>query len=318
MAVAYYRTLDLPWNLSDEAEQRFRRVLIGTFLFFLVFSVAIPYLPITKQPEDEVETIPPRLAKLIIERKQPPPPPPKPKVEEKKPEPKAEEKPKPKPEVKAEPKPEPKPQPKPEPAKVETAREKAKATGVLAFADDLADLRENSTVDKLKGSVQQTKGAAATKKTERSMITSGIDQGSSGINTSNLSRDTGGTQLASRQTTQVASPVASTQPKASSSKQGRGTQRSEEDIQLVFDRNKSRIDAIYRRALRSNPLLQGKVVLKLTIAPSGAVTACSVVSSELGDPELENKIVQRIKLINFGAAEVQSMTLTYPIEFFPA
>ncbi|HHH45252.1 MAG TPA: energy transducer TonB, partial [Gammaproteobacteria bacterium] len=72
------------------------------------------------------------------------------------------------------------------------------------------------------------------------------------------------------------------------------------------------------RALRKDPTLQGKLVIRLTIAPSGKVTSISMVSSELGDPQLERKLVQRIKLFNFGAKAVDSVTITYPIEFLPA
>ena len=43
------------------------------------------------------------------------------------------------------------------------------------------------------------------------------------------------------------------------------------------------------------------MVLEFTVAPSGEVTACRVVSSELDDPELERKIVARVKLIRFAA-----------------
>ena len=44
--------------------------------------------------------------------------------------------------------------------------------------------------------------------------------------------------------------------------------------------------ALYGRALRETPELAGKVVLEFTIAPSGEITMCRVVSSELNDPEL--------------------------------
>jgi TonB family protein len=94
--------------------------------------------------------------------------------------------------------------------------------------------------------------------------------------------------------------------------------RSQEEIELEFDRNKGAIYALYSRALRERPELQGKMVLEFTIAPSGEVTACRVVSSELGDPELERKIVARVKLIRFAAKDVEPMTTTKPIEFFPA
>ena len=57
--------------------------------------------------------------------------------------------------------------------------------------------------------------------------------------------------------------------------------RSIEEIKLVFERNKGAIYAIYNRALREDPSLQGKVVLELKIAPSGEVVDVKVLSSEL-------------------------------------
>ena len=70
--------------------------------------------------------------------------------------------------------------------------------------------------------------------------------------------------------------------------------------------------------MRRDPSLQGKVVLRLTIAPDGTVTACEIVSSELGDEELEQKLVQRIKLFRFESRSVEPITTTKPIDFFPA
>jgi periplasmic protein TonB len=69
--------------------------------------------------------------------------------------------------------------------------------------------------------------------------------------------------------------------------------------------------------LRDRADLQGKLVLEFTIAPSGEVTACRVVSSELNDPELERRIVARVKQIRFQARDVEAITTTKPIEFFP-
>jgi hypothetical protein len=42
-----------------------------------------------------------------------------------------------------------------------------------------------------------------------------------------------------------------------------------------------------------------------------------VVSSELNDPELERKIVARVRLIRFPAGNFAATTFTKPIEFFP-
>lgn len=86
----------------------------------------------------------------------------------------------------------------------------------------------------------------------------------------------------------------------------------------MFDRNKGAIFALYNRALRKDPSLEGKLVLRLTIAPSGQVTMCEVISSELNDEELERKLVQRVKLFRFEAKDVEAITTTKPIDFFPA
>ena len=94
--------------------------------------------------------------------------------------------------------------------------------------------------------------------------------------------------------------------------------RTREEIELVFDKNKSAIYALYSRALRENPALQGKVVLEVTIAPSGEVTECRVVASELGDPDLERKLVARVRMFRFEERDVAVMTTTKPIDFFPA
>ena len=87
---------------------------------------------------------------------------------------------------------------------------------------------------------------------------------------------------------------------------------------MVFDRNKGAIYAMYNRALREDPSLQGKLVLRLTISPSGKVITCELVSNELGSQELGRKVVQRVKLFSFGAKDVDEMTVTYPIDFLPA
>jgi TonB family protein len=119
----------------------------------------------------------------------------------------------------------------------------------------------------------------------------------------------------------VESPVAGIGPAGGAARRtgssGKAS-RSREEIELVFDRNKGAIFALYNRALRSDPTLEGKLVLRLTIAPSGEVTFCEVVSSELGDPDLEQKLVSRVKLFRFEAKDVEPITTTKPIDFFPA
>ena len=94
--------------------------------------------------------------------------------------------------------------------------------------------------------------------------------------------------------------------------------RAIEDVRLVFERNKGSIYAIYNRALRDEPGLQGKVVLKLTIAPSGGITDVRIVSSELKMPDVEQKLLARIRTFDFGAKDVNEMVVNYPLDFLPS
>ena len=48
--------------------------------------------------------------------------------------------------------------------------------------------------------------------------------------------------------------------------------RAREEVEIVFDRNKGALYALYGRALREKPELAGKLVLEFTIAPSGEIT----------------------------------------------
>jgi len=330
-AAVQYRYYDLPWTLGAEQEERFKRVLKGTLGTVLALALLVSVLPVPERDPAAVEEIPPRFARLVLERVEPPPPPPP--VVREEPEPIPEPEPvveTPVQEAPPPPRPEPErvvqePPPAPPPEnRVEQARERARSAGLLPFAEQLAALRDTSLVDNLAASQTTVSSAAADAPAvpERSLITSRAGASSGGINTAALSRDTGGSGLAGRTTTRVESPVERIAPSGSGSGAGDGAgddrpARSREEIERVFDQNKSAIYALYNRALRQNPSLEGKVVLRLTIAPDGTVTACEVVSSELNDPDLEQRLVQRVMLFRFEAKNVAPVTTTKPIDFFP-
>jgi TonB family protein len=165
-------------------------------------------------------------------------------------------------------------------------------------------------------------GAGEKTRVDRAVLTAKVGAGSGGIAVSATSTGFGGgaTGLKGHETATVAAPT-SVAPAGSGverSGQSRKAARTREEVELVFDRNKSAIHALYSRALRDNPALQGKVVLEVTIAPSGEVTACRVVSSELNDADLERKLVARVRMFRFAERDVATMTTTKPIEFFPA
>ena len=210
----------------------------------------------------------------------------------------------------------------PPPSSTEQARKKAASSGLLAFADQLADLREEPAIPSTAGVQKITATGQRTPGAQRAIITSGVTQGSGGINTSALSRDTGGQGLGGRSTTQVTSSAAAAKRAANTASRGKGKNhkgnRTREEIQTVFDQNKGAVYALYNRALRKDPTLRGKVVLELTISPNGQVTNCRIISSELNDEQLERKLISRIKLFKFATKDVDTAIVSYPIDFLPS
>lgn len=292
----------LPW-VESENDRRFKRYLVVSLLVFMVLGLVWGNLPVPEIEQQELQPIPPRLAKLILEKKQKPTPPiTKPKAEKKKETPKK------------------KAEKKPQFKKQETARKKAERSGLVALSDELADLRESFDMASLQDNrLQQKVGKTAVQTTTTSaVLTAKASQGSGGINTDALSQNTGGQQLASRSTTNVTSTIPSRPSSSKRSGSGRAASRGEEEIERVFQQNKGAIFSLYNRELRRDPTLQGKVVIELTIAANGKVVNCRIVSSELNNPELERKLVSRIKLFRFAAKDVAQVTVSYPIDFLPS
>jgi protein TonB len=293
----YYRRYDLPWSRSEEMERRFRAILRNLTIAFAIIAALMPFLPRHERVVN-TDSLPERVVQLVME---PPPPPPPPKPE------------KPLEKAPVAPKPTPVPQPV-------DPRVKASKSGLLASMDDLAALRDQIDLDKFAKNQPKTTDPGDVSVVQRSLITSkagGTSGGISAPTSSGLAAGSG--SLNGIRTTQVKDPTLASGSQAATRAGGSGkASRSADEIALVFTKNKGAIDAMYARALRDNPALQGKVVIELTIAPSGDITAARIVSSELNDAEFENKLLARIRLFKFEAKDVATLTATKPIDFFPA
>ena len=299
-----YRVFELPWTANAEQEHRFRRMLSIAIGIWMLIAILTQILPAPDKPI--AQPLPDEVVKLVLT---PPPVPPKP-IEEKKPEPKPIVQPKPV-------------IPPPVVDKTEQARKKAQKQLNLV-KDELEDLRAALKPEDLASAKPLNAKVDGPARAERSMITSNLTGGSGGINTAALSAGFGGGpgSLHGHSTMQGVQSFADQMRKdhAAASRTGASGKpsRSREEIEMVFDRNKAAIYALYNRALRDNPQLQGKVVIQLTIASTGEVTDCKVLSSELKDDELERKLVSRIKMFRFDDKDVETITTTKPIDFFPA
>ena len=294
--VPYYRRYELPWSPSEEMERRYRVILRNLVIAFAIIAVIIPFLP-RRERVVNTESLPERVVQLVQEPPPPPPPPPPPKPE--KPLEKAPVTAKPVPPV--------------------DARVKAAKSGLLASMDDLAALRDIN-LDKLAKNQPKTTDPGDVSEVTRSLITSKAGGTSGGISAPTSSGlAAGGGSLNGIRTAEIKNPTLATGNQGTTRAGGSGkASRSADEIALVFTRNKGAIDAMYARALRDNPALQGKVVIELTIAPSGDITAARVISSDLNDPEFESKLLARVRLFKFEAKDVATLTATKPIDFFPA
>jgi TonB family protein len=296
----------LPW-VESQNDRRFKRILLICVAIFTVVGLIVPYLPTSEPVQKDLKSVSPRLAQLILEKKKLPPPVPKavPK--------KLKEKPVVKKKLK-------KPVKRKLTPKQKTAQKVAASSGLVALSDELNDLRD--TFDLSEFSDQPLSKAGKSQKQDfsnQSVISSKALKSSGGINTGRLSQSTGGGTLASRSTTKVSSKIAANTPKKSlkRSKSGKLV-RAEYEIEQVFQKNKGAIYSIYNRALRKDPSLQGKVVIELTIAANGRVTAVKILSSDLNSPKLEKKIKARVKLFKFKPGNTEPVTVKYPIDFLPS
>ena len=297
----FYRRYELPWSPSEEMERRFRVILRNFAIGVLVLAVVLFFLP-RREHVTNTDSLPERVVQLVMEPPPPPPPPPPPKPEKQ-----IIDKTAPVSKV-------------PTPPQPIDPRVKASKSGLLANLDDLAALRDQVDLDKFAKNQPKTTDPGDVSVVQRNIIsakTGGTSGGISAPTSSGLASGSG--SLNGIHTTQVKDPTLASGNSPSTRAGGSGkASRSADEIALVFTRNKGAIDAMYARALRDNPALQGKVVIELTIAPNGDITSARIVSSELKDPEFENKLLARIRLFKFDAKDVAGLTATKPIDFFPA
>jgi outer membrane biosynthesis protein TonB len=212
-------------------------------------------------------------------------------------------------------------------------QEKVGKAGILAFRDKFASLAKDDVAPRLGTDARygDAEDASKASMTSRSMLTTNAPGSSGGINIASLSRGVGGAGggggggggIQGVQVGRATSGIASIggggggggRPRAGD---GQAASRTDEEIQIVFDRYKASFYRLYNRELRNDPTLQGQMVLRLTIEPDGSVSMCKLESSDMRAPGLAAQVVDRVRTINFGAKEgVRALTIVYPIDFLP-
>ncbi|MFO7528799.1 MAG: AgmX/PglI C-terminal domain-containing protein [Marinobacter sp.] len=334
-----WQTPRLPWSRAPGEHKRIVGILVLTVLVFLPPALLIPTMELPERERTKVEQVPARLARLVAA----------PEVKKGSEEqvlqtPELEQTPESPPEVAdksqgsdeslhltpALPSP---PEvadtekgsdeqvhqtPPNTPAKqtVEQARETASRSGLLAMKDRLASLRESPSVQ---AAVMAANVGSEPQSESPEPDPSEVLKGSGGIEAGE--NPVAEVAVAGHQVKKVEprpepaeQAVARTSNAAAKPSAG---ERAMSNIRKVFDAQKSALYSLYKRELRQDPTLEGKVLLELVIEPDGSVSACEVVSSELENPTLEQRIAMRVRMFNFGADSVERRKVRFPVDFLP-
>jgi hypothetical protein len=342
------RVQRMAWARGGEEDRLFRKSLGGSLLASLVLGALLPMIDLPLPKRFVPEEMPKRLAQLV-RPELPKPLPQAPPVAEEPPEQMPPDPTEPEPleqaapeqpdipaVAAAEPIPDAPPGPLgplgPEAPPVE-ARTQVRKAGILAFRDEFASLAQDKVAPRLGADARYDDADdVSSAMPSRSMLTTNTPGSSGGINIGSLSRNVGGgggggaggmhgVQIG--RATSAITPIGGGggggggggRPRA---RDGQAPSRTDEEIQIVFDRYKASFYRLYNRELRQDPTLRGQMVLRLTIEPDGSVSMCELQSSDMEAPELAAQVVNRVLTINFGAKEgVQALTIVYPIDFLP-
>lgn len=319
MTTVSYQQLAVSWSPESHGNRAFYIITACVITCILVFALIVSSVTVPAKARVAKQAVPDRVAKFITNTKKP---------EIKKPEPK----------VKPKPKPIPKPSPKvvrkketeaekkkPLTVKEKEARDTAANSGLLALGSQLADLIDTTDVSAQVGAKVSKASASSTKAVavDTGLLTANASAGTGGASTSDYVAAVGNTQLSQRNIDLVKQSLVKSDEvervAGSGTNQPRGDNvRSEEEVQMIFDQNKSQLYSIYNRERRKKPGLKGRLVLEITISPNGSVSNVRIVSSELNDPSLERRLVERVRFFKFKSSSVEAVTVTFPIEFLPS
>jgi len=301
--------LVLPWSPNPKQEKLFERWTRNTMIVLLVLFLIVPWLPVF-----EKEYIPPQekivKTKVVLEAEQLIPPVVKPKVI---------------------PKIKPKPKLKPKNAVIKkentVAAEPKNTKDALSQSKGLANL--SSQMEALKGSLNvagmKTKQSTNNKKAMVAKVDRGVlgesraTKASLGLDVDESLMKNSSIQLVDHKTSNVEGMVSLGDISESSSNYSYVSgQRDGDNIRRVIDRKKGLIYSLYYDAINNYPDLHGEFIFKIIVEPNGKISNLILVSSELEVNELEQKMLNIIRQLDFGVADVSSTTFEYRFVFFPS
>jgi len=320
----------MPWDVDLAEDRRFKKFILHGLGICLLFCLLVFLLPKQAIPPVITQENKQEFARLIIEEKIIPKVPDRvePVIEKKK-EPKiaAPKTEKPKPAIT---KPKPtitKPKPKLNKPVVNQAelkaqaREKAANAGLLAMSDQLSSLRQTTRQSANRVNIDKLKTGQVTASRREVLTVTSVNNnlsGGAGITQQDQEKITSLEDRAYQQIAVSASSVEAISQDFSAQSEGGDLQkRSADEVRRVMDANKGAIYAVYNRVLRKDPNIEGAFSFRMVIEPSGKIATVELVSSELNNASLEKRLLSRIRMIKFEAADVSQTQVNYSFDFLP-
>ncbi len=319
--VISYKHIALDWQPDGKASRQFNQILLVALTVALGLAFAMSNVIVPEKTWEQRTKVPDRIANYIAQQ------------------PKKIEKPIELPKPKPVPKPQPKPLDKPVEPKAnvtvsrdnpgraeaekpltqtqEKARAVAQQSGLLALSAEMDELRDTSAINQNVRTRLSTATANEAATHKISAIAAEESQAGVAIDESKLIAQVQTSDLQAREANTVTTATEKAKAADAQTKSGSGG-RGVSDVGMVFNKNKASLYSLYERERRKNSSLKGRIVFQLTIEPSGKVSSVKIVSSELNNPELEARILARIKLFMFAPAVGEAVTVTYPVEFIPS
>jgi len=329
-------------SLFAVPDPRLRRALtISSSLGLAVLAIAL-VAPIRVAPPPRVEEVPDRLAKLILQRKAPPPPvlAPAPHVatpelaaapEEVKPEPEPKAETQPKAEPKVEPKTAAPPRRPREDTKLAEDRGtagRAKAKAEVAQALETTTKSVQSTLASLQSDLAGiSAGSAKVPERKGGRGRPGKGRSSGDVAGTVTARETvgegsGGGQVVTGSLIDIETvgagngDLASSDPSATAGGIS-GSYRSNASLLAVVRKYAAGIQFCYDNQLERDPGLEGKMVVVLTVLPSGHVSEASIADDSLGSAALRECVLIQVREWKFPAIPDGTVTFRAPFVFTP-
>lgn len=303
--------LNLPWYDDPEQEARLRRSIIRALILALLFLIAVQFLPVFdlefENDEEIVKTVVMLEPKKPVVKEEPKPkaPAPKPKVVKEKPKPRAPKLAQTKTPKKAVPKAE-----KKSVVVEQGLNDLSSQLSALTGSLDLNRMRTKNVTDSKLGS-------SARNRTE-TLGRDAVTRRSGGIEISDNDMKTNTTVLAAHQSTEVEGLELGAGGALGTTDEYGAVQlggRDMESIRRTLESAKSRIYSVYQRALADDPDIAGRFIFEFVILPNGSISKLKLVSSELGDVALNDRILDQIRRVNFGQDDSIATPVEYKFDF---